>query len=145
VDSANKATKESQKALPKSWPPTADVYVNDAFGTAHRAPRSTALIADHFDAEHKLFGYLLPNEINAVEKVMKDTNGLHSHHGWLQSVLENRIHPEPADTGGQPDPRGGHDLFTFVKADGGKIGDSIVEDDKLDLARELVALAKEKG
>ena len=51
----------------------ADVYVNDAFGTAHRAHASTALIADHFDAEHKLFGYLLQNEINAVEKVMKDT------------------------------------------------------------------------
>jgi len=65
--------KSPKRHLPKSWPPYADVYVNDAFGTAHRAHASTALIADHFDAEHKLFGYLLQTRSNAVEKVMKDT------------------------------------------------------------------------
>ena len=69
---AKKEVKESQKEFTKKLASYADVYVNDAFGTAHRAHASTALIADHFDAENKLFGYLLQNEITAVEKVMKD-------------------------------------------------------------------------
>lgn len=70
---AKKEVKESQKEFTKQLASYADVYVNDAFGTAHRAHASTALIAEHFDSEHKLFGYLLQNEITAVEKVMKDT------------------------------------------------------------------------
>ena len=145
VDSANKATKESQKAFTKKLASYADVYVNDAFGTAHRAHASTALIADHFDAEHKLFGYLLQNEINAVEKVMKDTqrpftaimggSKVSSKIDIIRNLLDKVDNLILA--GGM--------TYTFVKADGGKIGDSIVEDDKLDLARELVALAKEKG
>jgi len=65
--------KESQKEFTKKLASYADVYVNDAFGTAHRAHASTALIADYFDADHKLFGYLMQNEIMAVEKVMNDT------------------------------------------------------------------------
>src|SRR5690554_8084854 len=73
VAAAKKAVKESQKEFTKKLASYADVYVNDAFGTAHRAHASTALIADHFDEENKLFGYLLQNEITAVEKVMKDT------------------------------------------------------------------------
>ncbi|MGI6573776.1 MAG: phosphoglycerate kinase [Fermentimonas sp.] len=145
VDSANKATKESQKAFTKKLASYADVYVNDAFGTAHRAHASTALIADHFDTEHKLFGYLLQNEINAVEKVMKDTqrpftaimggSKVSSKIDIIRNLLDKVDNLILA--GGM--------TYTFVKADGGKIGDSIVEDDKLDLARELVALAKEKG
>lgn len=145
VDSANKATKESQKAFTKKLASYANVYVNDAFGTAHRAHASTALIADHFDAEHKLFGYLLQNEINAVEKVMKDTqrpftaimggSKVSSKIDIIRNLLDKVDNLILA--GGM--------TYTFVKADGGKIGDSIVEDDKLDLARELVALAKEKG
>ena len=145
IDSANKATKESQKAFTKKLASYADVYVNDAFGTAHRAHASTALIADHFDAEHKLFGYLLQNEINAVEKVMKDTqrpftaimggSKVSSKIDIIRNLLDKVDNLILA--GGM--------TYTFVKADGGKIGDSIVEDDKLDLARELVALAKEKG
>lgn len=145
IDSANKATKESQKAFTKKLASYADVYVNDAFGTAHRAHASTALIADHFDEEHKLFGYLLQNEINAVEKVMKDTqrpftaimggSKVSSKIDIIRNLLDKVDNLILA--GGM--------TYTFSKADGGKIGDSIVEDDKLDLARELVALAKEKG
>ena len=145
IDSANKATKESQKAFTKKLASYADVYVNDAFGTAHRAHASTALIADHFDAEHKLFGYLLQNEINAVEKVMKDTqrpftaimggSKVSSKIDIIRNLLDKVDNLILA--GGM--------TYTFAKADGGKIGNSIVEDDKLDLARELVALAKEKG
>ncbi len=145
IDSANKATKESQKAFTKKLASYADVYVNDAFGTAHRAHASTALIADHFDEEHKLFGYLLQNEINAVEKVMKDTqrpftaimggSKVSSKIDIIRNLLDKVDNLILA--GGM--------TYTFSKADGGIIGDSIVEDDKLDLARELVALAKEKG
>jgi phosphoglycerate kinase len=145
IDSANKATKESQKAFTKKLASYANVYVNDAFGTAHRAHASTALIADHFDEEHKLFGYLLQNEINAVEKVMKDTqrpftaimggSKVSSKIDIIRNLLDKVDNLILA--GGM--------TYTFSKADGGKIGDSIVEDDKLDLARELVALAKEKG
>ncbi len=145
VDSANKATKESQKIFTKKLASYADVYVNDAFGTAHRAHASTALIADHFNADHKLFGYLLQNEINAVEKVMKDTqrpftaimggSKVSSKIDIIRNLLDKVDNLILA--GGM--------TYTFAKADGGKIGDSIVEDDKLDLARELVALAKKKG
>ena len=70
---AKKAMKESQKEFTKKLASYADVYVNDAFGTAHRAHASTALIADYFDEDHKLFGYLLQNEIVAVEPVTNDT------------------------------------------------------------------------
>ena len=73
IANAKKEVKESQKEFTKKLASYADVYVNDAFGTAHRAHASTALIADHFDEKSKLFGYLLQNEITAVEKVMKDT------------------------------------------------------------------------
>ncbi len=70
---AKKAVKESQKEFTRKLASYADVYVNDAFGTAHRAHASTALIADYFNAGNKMFGYLMQNEVNAVEKVMSDT------------------------------------------------------------------------
>ncbi|MEG1574170.1 MAG: phosphoglycerate kinase, partial [Bacteroidales bacterium] len=72
--SAKKAVKESQKIFTKKLAALADVYVNDAFGTAHRAHASTALIADSFTPENKMFGYLMEKEVIAVEKVMKDIN-----------------------------------------------------------------------
>ena len=83
---AKKAIKESQKDFTEKLASYADVYVNDAFGTAHRAHASTALIAEHFDADHKLFGYLMEKEINAVEK---DTTSFHSNYGWIESFIEN--------------------------------------------------------
>ena len=69
---AKKTVKESQKEFTKKLAALADVYVNDAFGTAHRAHASTALIAAYFDADHKLFGYLMGKEVDAVNKVMQD-------------------------------------------------------------------------
>ncbi len=145
IAAAKKAMKEAQKEFAKKLASYADVYVNDAFGTAHRAHASTALIADYFDADHKLFGYLMQNEINAVEKVMNETQ-----------------HPFTAIMGGSKVSTkidiitnllakvdnlilAGGMTYTFVKAFGGKIGNSIVEDDKLDLAREITDLAKQKG
>lgn len=142
---AKKAVKESQKEFTKKLASYADVYVNDAFGTAHRAHASTALIADHFDADDKLFGYLLQNEITAVEKVMKDTqrpftaimggSKVSSKIDIIKNLLDKVDNLILA--GGM--------TYTFAKAEGGKIGNSIVEDDKLDLAKEIVELAKTKG
>src|SRR5690554_3143646 len=142
---AKKEVKESQKEFTKQLASYADVYVNDAFGTAHRAHASTALIADHFDSDHKLFGYLLQNEITAVEKVIKDTarpftaimggSKVSSKIDIIKNLLDKVDNLILA--GGM--------TYTFAKAFGGNIGNSIVEDDKLDLARELVEMAKEKG
>ena len=142
---AKKAIKESQKEFTKTLASYADVYVNDAFGTAHRAHASTALIAEHFDADHKLFGYLLQNEVTAVEKVIQETNRPFtaimggSKVSTKIEVIENLL--DKVDNlilaGGM--------TYTFAKAFGGKIGDSIVENDKLDLAKQIVELAKQKG
>mgnify|MGYP001366400304 FL=1 len=142
---AKKALKESQKEFTKTLASYADVYVNDAFGTAHRAHASTALIAEHFDAEHKLFGYLLQKEVTAVEKVMTDTQRPFtaimggSKVSTKIEVIENLL--DKVDNlilaGGM--------TYTFAKAFGGNIGDSIVENDKLDLAKEIVEKAKAKG
>lgn len=142
---AKKAIKESQKEFTKTLASYADVYVNDAFGTAHRAHASTALIAEHFDAGHKLFGYLLQNEVTAVEKVIQETNRPFtaimggSKVSTKIEVIENLL--DKVDNlilaGGM--------TYTFAKAFGGKIGDSIVENDKLDLAKQIVELAKQKG
>lgn len=142
---AKKAVKDAQKEFTRKLASYADVYVNDAFGTAHRAHASTALIADYFDSDHKLFGYLLQNEITAVEKVMKDTerpftaimggSKVSSKIDIIKNLLDKVDNLILA--GGM--------TYTFAKAFGGKIGKSIVEDDKLDLAKEIVAMAKEKG
>ncbi|MDU1889785.1 MAG: phosphoglycerate kinase [Dysgonomonas sp.] len=142
---AKKAIKESQKEFTKALASYADVYVNDAFGTAHRAHASTALIADYFDAEHKMFGYLMQKEIDAVEKVLKDTaRPFTAIIGGAKvsskiDIIENLLDKVNNLV------IGGGMAFTFIKAAGGKIGNSLVEDDKLDLANEIVAKAKANG
>lgn len=142
---AKKEVKESQKEFTKKLASYADVYVNDAFGTAHRAHASTALIADHFNADNKLFGYLLQNEITAVEKVMNETQRpFTAIMGGSKVSTKIEIIKNLLDKVDNLILAGGM-TYTFAKAFGGKIGDSIVEDDKLDLAKELVELAKEKG
>ncbi len=142
---AKKAVKESQKEFTKKLASYADVYVNDAFGTAHRAHASTALIADYFDADHKLFGYLLQNEIVAVEKVMKDTERpFTAIMGGSKVSTKIEIIKNLLDKVDNLILAGGM-TYTFAKAFGGNIGNSIVENDKLDLAKEIVELAKEKG
>ncbi|QRX64457.1 phosphoglycerate kinase [Dysgonomonadaceae bacterium zrk40] len=142
---AKKAVKKSQKEFTKKLASYADVYVNDAFGTAHRAHASTALIADHFDADHKLFGYLLQNEITAVEKVMKETERpFTAIMGGSKVSSKIEIIRNLLDKVDNLILAGGM-TYTFAKAFDGKIGDSIVENDKLDLARELVEMAKAKG
>ncbi len=122
-----------------------NVYVNDAFGTAHRAHASTTIVADFFDADHKLFGYLMDAEVANAEK-----------------VLHNAEHPFTAILGGAKVsdkiliienllPKvnnliiGGGMAYTFIKAAGGQIGNSLVEEDKLELAKELVEKCKKYG
>ena len=142
---AKKAVKASQKEFTKELASLADVYVNDAFGTAHRAHASTALIADYFTPENKMFGYLMEKEVKAVEKVMKDINRPFtaimggSKVSSKIEIIENLLNKVDnlIITGGM--------TYTFTKAQGGKIGNSICEDDKLDLALDLMKKAKEKG
>jgi phosphoglycerate kinase len=142
---AKKAVKESQKEFTATLASYADCYVNDAFGTAHRAHASTALIAKHFDENNKMFGYLMEKEVNAVEKIMKDTarpftaimggSKVSSKIEIIENLLtkvDNLI-----IAGGM--------TYTFTKALGGKVGNSICEDDKLDLALELLEKAKKNG
>ena len=144
-DEAKKALKESQKEFTKTLASYADYYINDAFGTAHRAHASTALIADYFDAEHKMFGYLMGKEVEAVNKVMKDIKRPFtaimggSKVSTKIEIIENLL--TKVDNlilcGGM--------TYTFKKALGGNIGNSICENDKLDLAISLIEEAKAKG
>ncbi len=144
-DEAKKAMKESQKEFAKTLAGYADVYVNAAFGTAHRRHASTAVIADYFDKEDKMLGYLMEKEVKAVDNILKDINRPFtaimggSKVSTKIGIIENLM--DKVDNlilcGGM--------TFTFAKALGGKIGDSIVENDKLDLALHIMELAKEKG
>ena len=141
---AKKAVKASQKEFVKTLAEYADCYVNDAFGTAHRAHASTALIADYFPND-KMFGYLMEKEVKAVEKVMKDiARPFTAIMGGSKvsskiEIIENLL--TKVDNliiaGGM--------TYTFVKALGGKIGNSICENDKLELALELLDKAKKNG
>ena len=144
-DEAKKALKESQKEFTKTLASYADYYVNDAFGTAHRAHASTALIADYFDADHKMCGLLMGKEVEAIDKVMKDIRRPFtaimggSKVSTKIDIIENLL--TKVDNlilcGGM--------TYTFKKALGGNIGKSICENDKLDLALSLLQEAKDKG
>ena len=121
-----------------------DIYVNDAFGTAHRAHASTTIIAQFFQ-DAKCFGYLLAKEIESIEKVLKNSekpvvailggSKVSSKITVIENILDKVNHMII----------GGGMTFTFIKALGGKIGNSICEDDKLELAVEILKQAKEKG
>ena len=144
-EAAKKAVKESQKEFAKTLASYADYYIMDAFGTAHRKHASTAVIADYFDADHKMLGYLMEKEVNAVD-----------------NVLNNIKHPFTAIMGGSKVSTKigiienlmdkvdnlilcGGMTYTFARALGGKIGVSLCEEDKLDLALSIIEKAKAKG
>ena len=142
---AKSEMKEKQKQFSKDLAALADVYVNDAFGTAHRAHASTALIADYFDAESKMFGYLIESELQSLDKVLNNPDRpftaimggakVSSKITIIENLLDrvnNLI-------------LGGGMTYTFVKAHGGNVGDSICENDYLDLALSIEKKAKEKG
>lgn len=144
-EDAKKEMKQRQKDFAKTLASYADVYVNDAFGTAHRKHASTAVIADYFDADHKMLGYLMEKEVNAVDNVLSNIKRPFtaimggSKVSTKIGIIENLM--DKVDNlilcGGM--------TYTFSKARGGKIGLSICEDDKLDLALDIIAKAKEKG
>lgn len=122
-----------------------DVYVNDAFGTAHRAHASTAVIADSFAAGKKMFGLLMEGEVAAAEKVMNEAQkpfvaiigGAKVSDKIL--IIENLLEKATDII------IGGGMAYTFFKAMGGQIGNSLCEDDRLETARELLAKAEAKG
>ena len=137
--------KESQKEFSKTLASYADCYINDAFGTAHRRHASTAVIADYFDADNKMLGYLMEKEVQAVDNILKDIKRPFtaimggSKVSTKIGIIENLM--DKVDNlilcGGM--------TYTFAKAQGGKIGNSIVEDDKLQLALDIIEQAKAKG
>ncbi len=144
-EAAKKEMKERQKAFAKTLASYADVYVNDAFGTAHRKHASTAVIADSFQPDSKMLGYLMEKEVQAVDNILSNIKRPFtaimggSKVSTKIGIIENLM--DKVDNlilcGGM--------TYTFAKAQGGKIGKSIVEDDKLDLALDIIKKAKEKG
>ena len=144
-ESAKKEMKESQKEFARTLASYADVYVNDAFGTAHRRHASTAVIADYFDHQDKMLGFLMEKEVKAVDNILKDIKRPFtaimggSKVSTKIGIIENLM--DKVDNlilcGGM--------TYTFAKARGGKIGDSICENDKLDLALDIIRKAEEKG
>ena len=144
-DEAKKEMKARQKEFAKTLASYADLYVMDAFGTAHRKHASTAVIADYFDADSKMLGFLMEKEVKAVDAVLKDIkrpfiaimggSKVSSKIGIIENLL------------GKVDKLSlcGGMTYTFAKAHGGEIGNSIVELDKLDVALGVEELAKKNG
>ena len=144
-DDVKKAMKASQKEFAKTLASYADCYVMDAFGTAHRKHASTAVIDEFFDKDHKMLGYLMEKEVTAVDNVLGNIkrpftaimggSKVSTKIGIIENLLgkvDNLIL-----CGGM--------TYTFAKACGGKIGNSICEDDKLDVALDVIKKAKENG
>lgn len=144
-DEASKAMKDSQKEFAKKLASYADVYVNDAFGTAHRKHASTAVIADFFDKDAKMLGFLMEKEVKAIDNVLKNAqhpftaiiggSKVSSKLGVIKNLLDkvdNLI-------------IGGGMGYTFIKAQGGQIGKSLHEDDLMPEAINVMNAAKEKG
>ncbi len=144
-DEAKKEMKTRQKDFAKKLASYADCYVMDAFGTAHRKHASTAVIADYFDADHKMLGYLMEKEVKAVDNVLGNIkrpftaimggSKVSTKIGIIENLLgkvDNLIL-----CGGM--------TYTFAKAQGGNIGKSLCELDKLDVALDVMKKAKENG
>ena len=142
-DAAKEEMKKRQKDFAKKLASYADVYVMDAFGTAHRKHASTAVIDEFFDKDHKMLGFLMEKEVKAVDNVLNNIkrpftaimggSKVSTKIGIIENLLtkvDNLIL-----CGGM--------TYTFAKAQGGKIGKSICEDDKLDVALDVIKKAKE--
>lgn len=144
-DEAKAAMKASQKEFAKTLASYADCYINDAFGTAHRKHASTAVIADYIAEGDKMLGYLMEKEVAAVDNILNNINRPFtaimggSKVSTKIGIIENLM--DKVDNlilcGGM--------TYTFAKALGGNVGNSICEEDKLDMALSVIAKAKEKG
>ena len=144
-DAAKAEMKDRQKDFAKKLASYADVYVNDAFGTAHRKHASTAVIADYFDADHKMLGYLMEKEVTAIDNVLKNAQ-----HPFTAIIGGSKVSSKLAVIKNLLDKVdnliiGGGMGYTFIKAQGGKIGKSLHEDDLMPEALNVIAAAKEKG
>lgn len=122
-----------------------DVYVNDAFGTAHRAHASTAVIAQFFATDRKMFGLLMEAEVSSAEKVLHDTKKPFTAIIGGAKVSDKILIIQNLLEKATDIIIGGGMAYTFFKAQGGHIGNSLVEDDRLETARELLKTAAEKG
>ena len=140
-----KEEEKGDKAFAEKLSKLGDIYVNDAFGTAHRAHASTAVIAQFFPTDKRMFGLLMESEVASAEKVMHDTQKpfLAILGGAKVSdkilIIENLLERATDII------IGGGMAYTFMKAKGGKIGSSLCEEDRLDTANELMKKANEKG
>ncbi len=144
-DEAKKRMKESQANFAKTLADYADVYVNDAFGTAHRRHASTAVVADYFDDDHKMLGYLMEKEVEAIDNVLKNAQ-----HPFTAIIGGSKVSSKLAVIKNLLDKVdnliiGGGMGFTFIKAQGGHIGESLHEDDLMPEALAVIEAAKEKG
>jgi phosphoglycerate kinase len=122
-----------------------DVWVNDAFGTAHRAHASTAVIAQFFSKEKRLFGYLMENEVASAEKVLHNSEKPFLAIIGGAKVSDKILIIETLLDKATDIIIGGGMAYTFMKAEGGKIGNSLCEDDRIDTALQLLKKAEEKG
>ena len=139
-----KEEEKGDKAFAEKLAALGDVYVNDAFGTAHRAHASTAVIAQ-FLPDAKYFGYLMGAELKNAEKVLNAPERPFTAIMGGAKVSDKILLIEKLMDKVDNILIGGGMTYTFIKANGGKIGKSLVEDDKLDLAKELIKKANEKG
>lgn len=144
-DAAKKEMKDRQKDFAKKLASYADVYVNDAFGTAHRKHASTAIIADSFDKDHKMLGYLMEKEVTAIDNVLKNAQ-----HPFTAIIGGSKVSSKLAVIKNLLDKVdnliiGGGMGYTFIKAQGGHIGKSLHEDDLMPEAINVINAAKEKG
>lgn len=142
---AKAALKVKQKEMAKTLASYADVYVNDAFGTAHRAHATTAVVSEFFPKDKIMFGFLINSELEAMDKVLNNAQkpftaimggAKVSDKILLIENLLNRVDNLII---------GGGMTYTFIKAQGGQIGKSLCEEDKLDLALQIIKKAKEKN
>ena len=144
-DEAKEEMKGRQKDFAKKLASYADVYVHDAFGTAHRKHASTAVIADSFDADHKMLGLLMEKEVTAIDNVLKNAQ-----HPFTAIIGGSKVSSKLAVIKNLLDKVdnliiGGGMGYTFIKAQGGHIGESLHEDDLMPEALNVIAAAKEKG
>lgn len=141
----NEGEKSGDETFAKLLSDLADVYINDAFGSAHRAHASTTTVAKFFDDEHKAFGFLMEKEIENANKVLHDEKKPFTAIIGGAKVSDKILLLEKLIENVDNLIVGGGMAYTLIKAQGGKVGKSLVEEDRLDTARELIKKAKESG
>jgi len=141
----HKEEEKGEKDFAKKLAQLGDVYVNDAFGTAHRAHASTAVIAEFFPADKKMFGLLMEAEVNSAEKVMHNNQKPFTAIIGGAKVSDKILIIENLLERATDIIIGGGMAYTFIKADGGEIGKSLCEDDRLQTALDILAKAESRG